>query len=91
MGTIIKTDGSEQQVRPENGWRYELEELKKILGGCAATITLHDGRVMVINPYHALKYHINWQATEIASEADVLDGVEFIFGDVLICNEEEVL
>lgn len=91
MGTIIKTDGSEQQVRPVNGRQFELDELRKICGGDTITVGLHDGRVMVVIRYSALRFHINWQATEIASDAGILDGDEFIFGDVLICDEKEVV
>ena len=51
MGTIIKTDGSEQQMRPVNGRQFELGELAEYLGGYANILNLHDGRVMAINPY----------------------------------------
>ena len=90
MGTIIKTDGSEQQVRPVNGRQFELDELRNICGGDTITVNLHEGRVMVIIRHNAFKFNINWQATEIASDAGILDGDEFIFGDVLICDEKEV-
>lgn len=91
MGKIIKTDGSEKQVRPVNGRQFELEELRNICGGDTITVNLHDGKVMVIIRYSSPRFNVNWQATEIASEAMVLDGVEFILGNVLICDEEEVL
>ena len=90
MGTIIKTDGSEQHVRPVNGRQFDKEELSNICGGDTITVGLHDGRVMVVIRYESMRFHINWQATEIASDEGILDGDEFIFGDVLICDEKEV-
>lgn len=90
MGTIIKTDGSEQHVRPVNGRRFELWELAELLGGYANILNLHDGRVMAINPYNALKFNVNFQATEIAVEAVVLTDGDLLVGDVLICDEKEV-
>ena len=72
MGTIIKADGSEQHVRPVNGRQFELGELAELLGGYANILNLHDGRVMVINPYNDMKFNVNFQATEIAVDAGVL-------------------
>ena len=90
MGTIIKTDGREQQVRPVNGRQFELGELAEYLGGYANILNLHDGRVMAINPYNAMKFNVNFQATEIAVEAGVLPDGDILVGDVLICDEKEV-
>lgn len=90
MGTIIKTDGREQQVRPVNGRQFELWELAELLGGYANILNLHDGRVMAINPYNSMKFNVNFQATEIAVEAGVLPDGDILVGDVLICNEKEV-
>ena len=90
MGTIIKTDGSEHQVRPVNGRQFELWELAELLGGYANILNLHDGRVMAINPYNTLKFNVNFQATEIAVDAGVLPDGDILVGDVLICNEKEV-
>ena len=90
MGTIIKTDGREQQVRPVNGRQFELGELAELLGGYANILNLNDGRVMAINPYNAMKFNVNFQATEIAVEAGVLPDGDILVGDVLICYEKEV-
>lgn len=90
MGTIIKTDGSEHHVRPVNGRQFELWELAEFIGGYANILNLHDGRVMAINPYNALKFNVNFQATEIAVEAGVLPDGDILVGDVLICNDKEV-
>ena len=90
MGTIIKTDGSEHQVRPDNGRQFELWELAELLGGYANILNLHDGRVMVINPYNDMKFNVNFQATEIAVDAGVLPNGDILVGDVLICDEKEV-
>ena len=90
MGTIIKTDGSEQHVRHVNGRQFELGELAELLGGYANILNLHDGRVMVINPYNDMKFNVNFQATEIAVDAGVLPNGDILVGDVLICDEKEV-
>ena len=91
MGTIIKTDGSEQHVRPVNGRQFELWELAELLGGYANIINLHDGRVMAINSYNVMKFNVNFQATEIAVDAGVLPDGDILVGDVLICDEKEVV
>lgn len=90
MGTIIKTDGSEHHVRHVNGRQFELGELAELLGGYANILNLHDGRVMVINPYNDMKFNVNFQATEIAVDAGVLPNGDILVGDVLICDEKEV-
>ena len=49
MATLIRADGTEQDVRPVVGG-FTLDELYNLLG-CSTieTLTLHDGRTMVID------------------------------------------
>lgn len=88
---IIKADGSRISVRPENGRDFQLDELQAIVGGYIQIISLHDGRLMVINEegkLQALPY--NNDATELAQEAEAIFDYDFIVGDALVCREEEV-
>ena len=89
---IIKTDGTTVNYSPKAGAYYELEELNQIVGGCIQIISLHDGRIMVINDDgKLLELPYNWEATAIAQEQGAIFGNDFIVGDVLICMEEDIL
>ena len=88
---IIKADGTRINIRPENGRDFQLRELQEIVGGYIQIISLHDGRLMVLNEEGkllALPY--NNDATEIAQEAEAIFDYDFIAGDVLVCKEGEV-
>ena len=33
MGTILRADGTQEEVQPENGVCYQLAQLRRIVGG----------------------------------------------------------
>lgn len=89
MATIVKTDGSKVNVEPKNGNDFKLAELQSIVGGYIEIIYLPDGKIMVLNEEGKLDgLEVNIQATLLYQAAYRVD--DFIVGDVLICESEQV-
>lgn len=49
MATIIKADGTTQEVTPANGRNFRLKEVQAIVDGLVEVVDLPDGRIMLIN------------------------------------------
>jgi hypothetical protein len=90
MAEIIKTNGTRQSVQPTNGTDFTLEEMQGIVGGDIELVFLNETEIMVVNEegkVNALAY--NSAATHIFKEnhPSVSD---YIVGDVLVCNNEQI-
>lgn len=90
MAEIIKTNGTHQSVQPTNGTDFTLEEMQGIVGGDIELVFLNETEIMVVNEegkVNALAY--NSAATHIFKEnhPSVSD---YIVGDVLVCNNEQI-
>lgn len=84
MAEIIKSDGQRINITPENGKRFQLEELQEIVGGYIENLQLPDGRYMVVNEEGRLYgLPVNMAATHIY-------GYTVIVGDVVICEKREL-
>jgi hypothetical protein len=97
MAQIIKTNGEVIETQPKNGTDFSLEELQAIVEHKANGVSYHyieiinlrDGRIMVINDEGKLiGCGINHKATDIFSE--VFGYHDFVVGNVLLCNDDEV-
>lgn len=89
MATIYKAHGEVIEIEPKNGTDFSLSELQAIVSGYIEIISLADGRLIVLNEegkLHGLA--INWNATKIYRESFYTD--DFIVGDVLICNDDQI-
>jgi hypothetical protein len=90
MAEIIKTDGMRQPVQPANGTDFTLEEMQAIVGGDIELVFLNETEIMVVNEegkINNLTY--NPAATRIFKENH--PGVsDYIVGDVLVCNDEQI-
>lgn len=90
MAEIIKTDGMRQPVQPANGTDFTLEEMQAIVGGDIELVFLNETEIMVVNEegkINDLAY--NPAATHIFKENH--PGVsDYIVGDVLVCNDEQI-
>ena len=88
MATLIKSNGEETNILPQNKTDFKLDELQNYVGGLIQIVKTKDGRTMVINEEGKInELPINYKATEMY-KYNVFD---FIVGDVLICNENEIL
>ena len=88
MATLIKTNGVETNLTPQNKTDFQLTELQKIVGGLIEIVKTKDGRTMVINEEGKINdLPINQKASELYQYNEF----DFIAGDVLICNEKEIL
>ena len=88
MATLIKTNGVKTNLTPQNKTDFQLTELQKIVGGLIQIVKTKDGRTMVINEEGKIN---NLPINQKASELYQYNEFDFIAGDVLICNENEIL
>lgn len=90
MAKIIKTTGEVIEVAPKNGTDFSLEELQTIVGGWIEIVNLRDGRLLCLYEEGKLKgKERNHVATDIYRQA-FPQCKDFIVGDVLICNEDQI-
>ena len=88
MGRLIRTTGEESDY-PRAGKTYSLEELQGAVGGYIEIISLRDGRLMVLNEEGKLKaLPPNPAATLLARR--VIQAADWVVGDVVVCNNDEV-
>lgn len=81
---------SVQDVEPKNGRDFSLEELQGYVDGLIDIVSLYDGRIMVVNDEGLLDgLPINPLATAIYQNATGVN--DYILGNVLICQDNEVL
>lgn len=90
MAKIIKTDGTCQPVQPANGTDFTLEEMQTIVGGAIELVYLNDTEIMVVNEDGKMNnLDDNHTATLIFKE-NYPDTDDYIVGDVLVCNNEQI-
>ena len=94
MAQIIKTTGEVIEVTPKNGKYFSLEELQSAVEHNGhhyiEAVNLFNGQTMIVNeegrlPHVAAPYNI--KATQIFRRAYPCD---FIFGNVIVCNNNEL-
>lgn len=91
MAQIIKTTGEVIEVAPKNGTDFSLEELKTIVDGWIEIVNLRDGRLLCLDEEGKLKgKERNHAATGIYHQALPLCCKDFIVGDVLLCDEDQI-
>ena len=90
MAQIIKTTGEVIKIAPNNGTDFSLEELKTIVDGWIEIVNLRDGRLLCLDEEGKLKgKERNHVATDIYHQA-FPQCKDFIVGDVLVCNEDQI-
>lgn len=90
MSEIIRINGQHQEVSPQDGACFSLDELQSIVGGMIELVALNDTETMVVNEEgKLLNMPYNFEATRIFKN-NYPDIEEFIVGDVLICNNEQI-
>lgn len=89
MGKIIKSNGEILDYTPKNkNGEFSLEELNSVVGGYIEMVRCIDGKnFMILNEDgKAMQLPINHKATELYCGNSLVD---FILGDVVICNAKE--
>lgn len=94
MAHIYYANGEIKEVTPKNGTDFQLEELQEIVGGYIWVIGLQEDteqRIIVVNDEGKLKgLQMNEKATELAQGFDAISQIDYIVGDVLVCNDSIV-
>ena len=93
MATVYKTDGTSQEVQPENGKDFKLEELYKLVE-CQTIelVTLGGGKIMIIDEEGKLSSPpkpLNAAATQLFKQLPRIPG-DYIAGNALVCLTKEV-
>lgn len=91
MARIIKTNGEIIPVEPKNGTDFQLNEMQEIVGGYIQLFYLmnDEGEVIVMNEDGKFAgLPVNDKATELA-EKSLFPG-DYIVGDVLVCDTEQI-
>ena len=88
MAKLIKSNGKEIPVFPENEGIFKLREVQKVIGGDVEILPIEIDSVMIIHKDCELKHlTFNKRATDIALQNNVF---RCITGDALICASEEI-
>lgn len=91
MATLIKTDGTEIIVHPNNGTDFKLEEVQTFVNGYVEVVNLRNGTIMIVNEEGKFTEQLNSRASAIARNHNAIFPFDYIAGDVLLCNEKEFL
>lgn len=87
----LKANGDVVDVTPKNGRDFQLDELKRFVGGFIEIVRINDKQIMVVNEEGKLnRLPYNSLATEaliLAYQGRVDD---YIVGDVLLCDNDMV-
>lgn len=88
MAILIKSNGREIPVFPENEGIFKLRETQEVIGGDVEILVIEIDSVMIIHKDCELKHlTFNKRATNIALQNNVF---RCITGDALICASEEI-
>ena len=88
MATLIKTDGTQQEVHPVNGKRFSLEELQGFVGGLVELLDLGEGVMWINEEGKLIDLPFNRTATRLARPY-LFPWDDGIRGDVLVLSAQE--
>lgn len=89
MATILRTNGTQEEVSPANGTDFQLDEVKAIVAGWVEVVGLYDGRIMLLNEEGKLQDMLPNQAATILFNQGGRMWYDVIVGDVLVCEDKE--
>lgn len=88
MAKFYRYDGIIEDVTPKNGNDFTLEEMQAMVGGYIETLSLTDGKWIVVNEEGKLhNLPLNFNATKIIRDNGYND---YIVGNAIICNNNEI-
>lgn len=86
---LIKTNGTETEIEPQDGKFFRLKELQKLVGGYIEVHTLDDGRLIVINE-DGLSMGLPQNALATVAAHNLFTTGRGVVGDVVICNNDQM-
>lgn len=89
MATLIKTDGSQIEIEPKNGLKFELKELQQYVQGYIEYVFLKGDVNLIINDDGKDRLPLNEKATEIAHNEAAIYPRDYICGDAVLCKDWE--
>lgn len=87
MAEIIRTNGEREPVEPKNGNDFNLQEITDIVNGYIEIAETTDGRLMVLNEEGKL---LGLPFNPVATELYKYNTNDFIVGDVLVCDRNQI-
>lgn len=89
MAIYINVSGFELDVFPDNGEKFTLEELQKLVGGYVERIAMPDGQAMYVNDEGKLNdLPYNTKATmKLKTHGLIQD--DYIVGDAVVLSYDE--
>lgn len=90
MAKLIKTNGEEIEISPENGTDFSLKELYNYVDGYIEVVNLRsENNIMIVNEEGAINgMPVNHKASMIYSKEFSVN--QRIYGDVVICKYDMV-
>lgn len=90
MAQTIKTNGEIHEVQPKNGTDFQLEELQAAVEGYIQIIFIGPKEVMVVNEEGKFQCERNAAATILAKTRKAILPDDYISGNVLVCNDNQI-
>lgn len=92
MATLFKENGETLEVTPKNGEAFDVEELQTMVSGLVEIIHCTDGRLLVTDEEGKFKPHYkkNKKATEILHRLTLCHPLDYVVGNALLCEDEEI-
>ena len=90
MAKLLKTNGTQVQISPQNESKFTLEELQGYVGGYIQIVSINASDIMIVNeegkiynkPYNKIATQIFYNSTSNRSD--------YIVGDAVICSRNEL-
>src|SRR5262245_18141196 len=90
MATLIRVDGSEKQVSPQNGRNFTTDELQSYVGGWLDLLKLPSGDCLWLDEEGKMKGKPrNGRATTLGHACGIARS-DFVVGDVLVTSETAI-
>ena len=90
MAMVIPMVGESYEIQPRNGKYFELDELQKVVGGYIEIVNLGKGKLMVVNEEGKLN-DLEWNGAATAMYISYTRILDYIAGDVLVCDSNELI
>lgn len=90
LDSIYRANGSIEEVKPANGWKYTIEELRRVVNGPIEFIKSPNKEIMMVvhEEGKLMQQHVNVNATNIVALWGYYD---VIVGDVLVCQKHRIV